>query len=96
MWTETDPSQTILVDLTPGKAASATAALNVGRCLVGAALVAAVQYVINDIGNGWTFTLFPLASFIIPMPIIECVIRFGPRWHCARNQRKQSMSQSQE
>ncbi|WFC97280.1 hypothetical protein MBRA1_003947 [Malassezia brasiliensis] len=79
--------QTILVDLSPGRAASVTAALNIGRCLVGAAFVAAVQYAVDAIGSGWTFVLFALASFAISTPLVWIVMRHGPRWSTAREER---------
>ena len=75
------------MDLSPGRAASVTAALNIGRCLVGAAFVAAVQYVIDDIGNGWTFTIFGLGSLVLSAPFLELVIRRGPHWRAARERK---------
>ncbi|WFC97287.1 hypothetical protein MBRA1_003952b, partial [Malassezia brasiliensis] len=87
--------QTILVDLSPGRAASVTAALNIGRCLVGAAFVAAVQYVIDDIGNGWTFTIFGLGSLVLSAPLLEFVIRRGPHWHAARENKSSKGSKTE-
>lgn len=89
------PSQTILVDLSPGRAASVTAALNIGRCLVGAAFVAAVQYVIDDIGNGWTFTIFGLGSLVLSAPLLELVIRRGPHWNAAREGKSPKVSKTE-
>ncbi|WFD00008.1 hypothetical protein MYAM1_002754 [Malassezia yamatoensis] len=83
-------AQTILVDLRPGRAASVTAAVNIGRCLVSAAFVAAVDYVIDDIGTGWTFTAFGLASLILTAPAIELVKRRGPEWNARREQRAEN------
>lgn len=68
----------------PSRAASVTAALNIGRCLVAAGFVAAVQYVIDALGNGWTFVIFGLSSFAITTPLIELVVRRGPRWTLTR------------
>lgn len=49
---------TFLVDLYPDRSASATAALNVVRCLLGAGGTAAISPTVRAIGIGWTFTIF--------------------------------------
>ena len=49
---------TFLVDVYATKGASATAALNLVRCLLGAAGTAAILPCTNGIGIGWSFTLF--------------------------------------
>ncbi|KAI5269745.1 MFS general substrate transporter [Aureobasidium subglaciale] len=49
---------TFLVDLYSDRSASATAALNIVRCLLGAGGTAAVSPCIRAIGIGWTFTIF--------------------------------------
>ncbi|THZ51778.1 MFS general substrate transporter [Aureobasidium pullulans] len=49
---------TFLVDLYPDRSASATAALNIVRCLLGAGGTAAVSPCVRAIGVGWTFTIF--------------------------------------
>lgn len=64
-----------------------TAALNIGRCLVGAGFVAAVQYAVDAIGSGWTFVIFSLASFAISTPLVWIVMRYGPQWSRAREER---------
>lgn len=53
---------TLIVDLYPGKAASATAANNIGRCLIGAGAVGVTNPLIEAIGTGWMFTLFALVT----------------------------------
>ncbi|EJT99614.1 MFS general substrate transporter [Dacryopinax primogenitus] len=50
-------NQTLLMDLFPGRGASVTASNNVVRCLTGAVLVSIVDYIINGVGVGWTFTI---------------------------------------
>ncbi|BFZ57215.1 hypothetical protein PYCC9005_004266 [Savitreella phatthalungensis] len=47
---------TIIVDWYPGSGASATAAMNLARCVLGAGGVAVVQPMIDRIGVGWTFS----------------------------------------
>ncbi|KAI4150459.1 MAG: hypothetical protein LQ340_004051 [Diploschistes diacapsis] len=49
---------TFLVDIYSNRSASATAALNLVRCLLGAAGTAAVMPCIAGIGIGWSFTMF--------------------------------------
>ncbi|MCJ1308173.1 hypothetical protein MMC25_001825 [Agyrium rufum] len=70
---------TFLVDVFPKRSASATAALNLSRCLMGAGGTAAVLPITNGIGVGWTFTLFTgiMASAIA---LIEVQMRLGGKW----------------
>ncbi|KAH0272987.1 MFS general substrate transporter, partial [Aureobasidium melanogenum] len=62
---------TFLVDLYPDRSASATAALNIVRCLLGAGGTAAVSPAVQAIGIGWTFTIFSalMALSVILMSI---------------------------
>ncbi|KAG9645553.1 MFS general substrate transporter, partial [Aureobasidium melanogenum] len=62
---------TFLVDLYPDRSASATAALNIVRCLLGAGGTAAVSPAVRAIGIGWTFTIFSalMALSVILMSI---------------------------
>jgi len=48
----------LMVDLYPGASASATAVNNLARCLIGAAGVAAVQFIVNEVGEGPGFAGF--------------------------------------
>ncbi|KAI9852926.1 MAG: hypothetical protein M1838_003720 [Thelocarpon superellum] len=50
----------LMVDLYPGRAATATAANNLVRCLLGAVGTAVVIPVIDAIGTGWAYTLAAL------------------------------------
>ncbi|KAH0372391.1 MFS general substrate transporter, partial [Aureobasidium melanogenum] len=62
---------TLLVDLYPDRSASATAALNIVRCLLGAGGTAAVSPAVRAIGIGWTLTIFSalMALSVILMSI---------------------------
>lgn len=71
---------TLIVDLYPGKAASATAAVNVGRCLIGAVAVAVVQPMIDSMGAGWTFTLGALLALAIGLVCQLLIYRYGETW----------------
>lgn len=71
---------TLVVDLYPGKAATATAAVNVGRCLLGAVAVAIVQPMTDAMGAGWTFTVGALLALFIGL-ICQTLIHFhGEKW----------------
>jgi MFS family permease len=48
---------TFMVDIFPDQSASATAALNLVRCLMAAGAMAGALPVVNSIGVGWTFTM---------------------------------------
>ena len=54
---------TFLIDIYAKRSASATAALNLVRCLLGAAGTAAVRPTISAVGVGWCFTLFAAMLF---------------------------------
>lgn len=74
----------LLVDINLSRAASVVASLNIGRCVLGAVFTAFVQYVIDAIGNGWTFTIFTLVSLAISLPITLLLPMHGPRWLAER------------
>jgi len=66
---------TFMVDCFPKQGASATAALNLVRCLLAAGGTAAVLPIANAIGVGWTFTLLAgimLASLSLVWTQIRC------------------------
>jgi hypothetical protein len=50
----------LMVDIYPGRAATATAANNVCRCLLGAASSAAIVPLSKAIGYGWAYTVLAL------------------------------------
>ena len=84
----------LMVDLYPGKAASATAATNLVRCWLGAGASAVVIPLINAIGVGWACTL---AAFLwlVFSPLVFLLIRFGPRWRAEATE-KQRASEKKE
>jgi MFS family permease len=71
--------QIIIIDLAPGKAATATAAFNLVRCLLGAAMTAVVNPMINAMGNGWTFTFVSLV-WVVFSPMLLILMKKGPQW----------------
>ncbi|KAH7105288.1 MFS general substrate transporter, partial [Auriculariales sp. MPI-PUGE-AT-0066] len=81
--------QQILMDLVPGQGASVTAANNLFRCLLAAAVVSFQDPLRKAIGNGWLFTLIAglVAGIIIPIVFVER--RMGGRWRRRRAERSQ-------
>lgn len=72
--------QTLLMDLHPDQPATAGAAFNVARKLLGAAVTAFVLPLIDAIGCGWAFTAIGL-NWIISFPVIPWLQVQGPRWN---------------
>jgi predicted MFS family arabinose efflux permease len=75
----------LIVDLNPKSPGTATAAMNLVRCLLGAGATAVVLPMLNAMGNGWTFTFVGLV-YIAIIPLLFALIRWGPKW---RRQRKE-------
>ncbi|TVY15282.1 Itaconate transport protein, partial [Lachnellula arida] len=71
--------QTMIVDLNRENPSSATAAMNLARCWLGAAGAAAVVPLLNVIGFGWV-AVFVAGVWALMSPIVLCVIRWGPGW----------------
>ena len=74
---------TYLVDTFPQNTASAAAALNLVRCLLGAAATASVQPTIDRIGVGWTFTLW-VFLMVLSLGLIAIQMQFGRKWRRSR------------
>ncbi|KAK8080099.1 major facilitator superfamily transporter [Apiospora hydei] len=72
-------SNVLLVDVNPGHAGSATAANNLTRCLVGAAATAAINPMIDGIGDGWAFFIIGALSFA-GAPSLLLIMKHGVRW----------------
>jgi MFS family permease len=76
---------TYLVDVFPHRGASATAALNLARCLLGAGGTAAVLPLSNAMGIGWTFTLLT-GIMVISTGLIALQMCYGPGWRQKREE----------
>ncbi|KAI9837876.1 MAG: hypothetical protein M1837_002696 [Sclerophora amabilis] len=70
---------TLLIDIYPESPATAMAASNLVRCLLGAGAAAVVIPMQNKIGKGWTFTFVGLLLFVLS-PTLWIVMKRGPRW----------------
>jgi MFS family permease len=77
----------LIIDLYPGKSASATAVNNLMRCSVGAGGVAVVQSMINALSARWTFLLLAgITAITSPLLLVE--LKYGAGWRMARNARR--------
>ena len=78
---------TLLVDIHPGKAGTATAANNLTRCLVGAGASAAILPLIAAIGVGWAFTLIS-GFYVLCVAGQFLLISRGMKWRMAKERKK--------
>ena len=70
---------TLVVDLNRESSGTATAAMNLVRCWMGAGAVAFVNPLLNAIGLGWTSVLVA-GVWILISPVMLLIIKYGPRW----------------
>lgn len=73
---------TLLVDLHPDCPSTAQAACNFVRCEMAAALLAALDALIRDLGPGWTFILFGATLFLESLMLLLLQLR-GMKWRCS-------------
>lgn len=69
----------MLVDYYPTSPATATAANNLIRCLMGAGGTAIINIMISAMGRGWCFT-FIAAVVAVTSPILWVLLKWGPKW----------------
>lgn len=70
----------LMVDMYPSKAATATAANNLVRCLLGAGASALVIPMTDAIGVGWTCILASAIWAGLSSPLVILLMRKGPKW----------------
>lgn len=80
---------TLLVDLYPTKAATATASNNFVRCLLGAGATAVINPMIDAMGRGWCFTFIAFVM-LATLPLLLVVIQFGPKWREERRVKEEA------
>lgn len=81
----------LIVDIYPGKPATASAANNIVRCEMGAATSAAIVPMAKAMGNGWAYTL--LAFLLIAYsPALLLTMRSGIRWRRVKKQKQEEQS----
>ncbi|KAL6249533.1 hypothetical protein RBB50_003386 [Rhinocladiella similis] len=88
-------TSTLLIDFYPKSPATATAANNVVRCLLGAGATAAVIPMINAWGRGWTFTFLTL-FLVVTSPMLWAVYFWGPNWRKQRLERELRVKKEKE
>ncbi|CAK7199210.1 hypothetical protein SEUCBS139899_001883 [Sporothrix eucalyptigena] len=72
-------ANSLLVDITPGRAGAAVAANNLTRCLIGAVATAVINPMIRAIGTGWAFFLIG-AIYVVTSPGIFLLMYRGIGW----------------
>ncbi|CAK7198121.1 hypothetical protein SEUCBS139899_000779 [Sporothrix eucalyptigena] len=77
---------TLIMDLYPQAPATAVAAVNLVRCLLGAGVTAFIQAMLDRLGRGWTFTFWALLV-MLASPSMLLVLRLGPAWREERRVR---------
>lgn len=82
-----NPLSVLIIDLHRTRAASASAATNLTRCLLGAGATAVANPMIEAMGNGWTFTLVGLIE-LATLPILIPVFRNGMKWRAQKKERE--------
>jgi len=82
----------LMVDIYPGKPATATAANNLVRCWMGAGSAALVIPLTENVGFGWTATI-AVGIWLTVTPALVIVQKYGPRW---RREAKDSQEKSEE
>lgn len=73
----------LMVDIYPGKPATASAANNLFRCLLGAAASAAIGPMSNALGYGWAYTILALL-FALSCLCLVPVVKKGMYWRKQR------------
>lgn len=72
-------TSTLLIDMYPKSPATATAANNLTRCLLGALTTGVLIPMINGMGRGWTFTLLAL-FLLVTSPMMWAIYFKGMKW----------------
>ena len=83
---------TMLVDFYPQSPATAAAANNLVRCLMGAGGTAVIIYMIDTMGRGWCFTFIALVVFAFS-PLLLVMQSMGPQWREERRLKAQKQEE---
>jgi len=85
----------LIIDIYPGQPATATAANNVCRCLLGAAATAAIGPMSKAMGNGWAYTTLALI-FLATCAGPLATMKYGMAWRQARKQKDDTAKKQKE
>lgn len=83
-------TSTLIVDYYPGKSATATAANNLVRCLLGAGATAAIVPMINAWGRGPAFSAL-VGFLLVTSPMVWLVYFRGQRWREERRVKEEEV-----
>lgn len=79
---------TLLIDLYPNAAATATASNNITRCLLGAGATAVIEPMLTSMGRGWCFTFIAFVMMSTTSMLVV-ITRYGPKWREERRVRQE-------
>lgn len=85
----------LMVDIHPGKPATATAANNVVRCLLGAAASAAILPMSAAMGTGWAYTILALL-FVVSSTGPILTMKYGIQWRRAKKEKSERKKRAKE
>lgn len=86
---------TLLIDFYPHSPATATAANNLCRCLLGAGATGVIIPMIDAMGIGWCYTALSL-FLIATSPMLWAVYIFGMRWRAQRRSKDDAKKLARE
>ena len=84
-----------MVDIFPGRPATATAANNITRCLLGAAASAAIGPMSDAMGNGWAYTVLALLFVLSSAGPLACM-KYGIKWRKAKKAKAEQKEKENE
>ncbi|KAF2270032.1 MFS general substrate transporter [Lojkania enalia] len=85
----------LLIDIYPGKAATASAANNIVRCWLGAGATSGVEPLIVRVGIGWAVTFFGVLV-VAGSPTLWYVMKNGPSWRRTMREKKERQRAERE
>ena len=85
----------LMIDIYPGKPATATAANNVVRCLLGAAASAAILPMSEAMGNGWAYTVLALL-FVVCSIGPAFTMKYGIQWRRAKKEKAEQKKKAKD
>ncbi|KAK4232887.1 major facilitator superfamily domain-containing protein [Achaetomium macrosporum] len=77
----------LMVDIYSHAPATATAANNLVRCWIGAGTSVAIIPMVDRMTSGWAYT-FIAFLYLLLLPLLWIIMRWGPKWRGARVQRE--------
>ena len=78
---------TLVIDLNRANVGTASAAMNLERCWMGAGAVAFVEPLLKAVGLGWT-SVIVAGAWVCISPVTLVIIKYGPQWRRERQKRE--------